>query len=87
MPRWTSDVDEVRRISKLPDFINTYGFKNCRVVLAGGTVTIEGQILPARGGNNAGAGGRWMYYGTIVIRTPNKDIEVDFLDVDRAEII
>ena len=87
MPRWTSDIDEVRKISELPDFIKTYGFKNCRVVLAGSAMTIEGRILPARVGNNAGAGGRWMYYGTVAIRTPDEDIEVDFLDVDRAEII
>lgn len=87
MPRWTSDIDEVRRISQLPEFIKTYGFKNCRIVLTDGATTFEGQILPARTGNNAGAGGQWMYFGTIVVRTPDKDIEVDFLDVDRAEAI
>jgi len=38
--------------------------------------------LPARVGNNAGQGGRWQYYGTIVVRTDNEDIEVDYLDVD-----
>ena len=87
MPRWTSDTDEVRRISRLPDFIEKYGFKNCRVILTGGATTLEGLVLPGRVGNNAGAGDRWMYYGTIAVRTPEEDIEVDFLDIDRAEIV
>ena len=87
MPRWTGDISEVEKLSKLQDFINKYGLKNCRVFLSNSSMHLEGLVLPARTGNNAGEGGRWQYYGSIAVRTPNEDIEVDFLDVDRAELI
>ena len=87
MPRWTSDIGEIRKLAGLPDFIRDYGFKNCRVFLEGSVTPLEGMVLPARGGNNAGEGGRWEYYGSIAVRTPEEDIEVDYLDVDRVQII
>ena len=87
MPRWTSDIGEVEKISKLPDFFGEYGFKNCRVSLTGGVAPIEGLVMSPSFGNNAGVGGGWMYYGSIPIRTPNEVIEVDFLDVEQAEIV
>ena len=87
MPRWTDDIGEIRKLAALPAFVGEYGCKNCRVFLTGSVTPIEGRVLPARVGNNAGDGGRWMYYGSIVVRTADEDIEVDFLDVDRAEIV
>ena len=87
MPKWTSEIEEIRKLSELPGFIEKYGLKNCRVFLAESATPIEGRVLPARVGNNAGAGGRWKHYGSIAIRLENEDVEVDFLDVVRAEVI
>ena len=87
MLRWTNDIGEIRKIAGLLRFVNEYGFKECRVFLTDSVTPIIGCVLPARVGNNAGNGGRWMYYGSIVIRTENEDIEVDFLNLDRAEFV
>ena len=87
MPRLTDDIGEIRKLAGLLDFVDEYGFRECRVFLTDDVAPIIGCVLPARVGNNAGNGGRWMYYGSIVIRTANEDIEVDFLDLDRAEFV
>ena len=87
MPRWTSNFDEIKKLSTLPDFWERFGLERCRIHLTNSVVSIEGVVLPARVGNTAGIGGRWEYYGSIVIRTDDDDIEVDFLDVDRAELL
>ena len=69
MPRWTDDTGEIRKLVGLLGFLDKYGFEECRVFLSDSVSTIEGRVLPARVGNNAGAGGRWMYYASIVVRT------------------
>lgn len=86
MPRWTSDIADIRKISGLVEFLEEWGFKEASVELEGGA-RIEGIILPGRAGNNAGEGGRWSYYGCIVIRMDKEDVEVDFLDVVTAHLM
>lgn len=87
MPRLTGEISEIEKLAKLPSFLEKYGLKNCRVFLTNSSVHLEGLVLPASTGNNGGEGGRWQYRGSIAIRTPDEDIEVDFLDVDRAELV
>jgi hypothetical protein len=86
MPRWTSDLIDIQKIAGLIGFLDEWGFKKASVELEGGA-RIDGIILPGRVGNNAGEGGRWSYYGCIVVRMDDADVEVDYLDVVGAHLL
>lgn len=80
MPKWTSDIAEIRKLSQLPEYVAMWAGKDVELDL-GGSIPISGTLLLSRVGNNGGEGGTWSYYGSVGIRTVDGDAEVDFLDI------
>jgi len=80
MPRWTETIQDIQKVAGLAEFIEQWACQNARVTLSSG-MSIDGIILPGTAKNNAGASGRWAYAAAIVLRLPNEDVEIDFLDV------
>ena len=80
MPKWTSNIADIKKLSKLPDYVSTWAGKDVELDL-GGSMPISGTLLLSRIGNNGGQGGTRSYYGSVGLRTEDGDVEIDFLDI------
>jgi hypothetical protein len=76
MGQWTTSDEEARHLAYIADKTGVHG----AVILKNGE-RIEGLVLPASAGNNAGEGGMWKYHAEIVVAGRT----IDVLDV--AEIM
>lgn len=81
MARFTSNFEEIKRLSKL----NNNGFLTkslIQVKLLDGSI-FEGANRGASVGNNAGECGSWLYYGEITIQNiDGSKYIIDLLEVD-----
>jgi hypothetical protein len=80
MAKWTTSAEEVehlRRIIGQADQCNLKG----TVILKSGE-KLYGDVLPSGSGNNAGEGGVWKCYASILVRTVDEEKQLDALDIE-----
>ncbi len=82
--RHSSNPAEVRKIAvDLPKFLEKWAGRSASVAMFQSAVTFDGVVLPGRV-EHIIINTQWHYAGSIVVRTPDEDIEVDFLDIAGA---
>jgi hypothetical protein len=82
--RLTSKAEEIRKIAAdLPKFLEKWAGRRASVTMTGSIVTFEGLVLPGALQSTI-INGRWNYGASIIVRTTDEDVEIDFLDVAGA---
>jgi hypothetical protein len=83
--RPTSKPDEIRKIAvDLPKFLEKWAGRRASVAMNGSIVTFDGVVMPGRLESPI-INSQWHYVASIVVRTSDGDVEVDFLDVAGAK--
>ena len=83
MPRKATSPAEFEQIARVRALLR--GFRlfpspDLRVTTAT-QKTYAGKLVRDHVGNNACKGGRWIYYGTIVLLTAEGEVKIDYLDI------
>ncbi len=87
-PRWVDEwTEEAEKIARHRGFMHEFAWRTCRVVLTGGLAPITGFVHGSLSQPRFLEGRGWQYRGSIWIDSDDRSIEVDFLDVGRAEIV
>jgi hypothetical protein len=87
MPRKATspaEFEQVARIRSLLGNLRLHPSPDLHVTTAG-QKTYRGQLVRDQVGNNARKGGRWAYYGTVVLLTQEGEVEIDYLDIVLVE--
>jgi hypothetical protein len=83
MPRKATspaEFDQIDRVRMLLRGFRLHPSPDLRVTTAA-QKTYVGQLVRDQVGNNARKGGRWAYYGTVVLLTDDGEVEIDYLDI------
>ena len=83
MPRKATSLaefDQIDRVRTLLRGFRLHPSPDLQVTTAG-QKTYTGQLVRDHVGNNGRKGGRWSYYGTVVLLTDNGEVEIDYLDI------
>lgn len=83
MPRKATSLaefDQIDRVRKLLRGFRLHPSPDLRVTTAG-RKTYTGQLVRDQVGSNARKGGRWAYYGAVVLLTDRGEVEIDYLDI------
>ena len=83
MPRKATspaEFDQIDRVRTLLRSFRLHPSPDLRVTTAG-QKTYTGQLVRDHVGNNARKGGRWAYYGALVLLTGEGEVEIDYLDI------
>jgi hypothetical protein len=83
MPRKATSLvefDQIDRVRTLLRGFRLHPSPDLRVTTAG-QKTYTGQLVRDHVGNNARKGGRWAYYGALVLLTGEGEVEIDYLDI------
>jgi hypothetical protein len=83
MPRKATspaEFDQIDRVRMLLRGFRLHPSPDLRVTTAG-QKTYVGQLVRDHVGNNARKGGRWAYYGAVVLLTDEGEVEIDYLDI------
>jgi hypothetical protein len=87
MATWTNDVQEIKHLSEISDQVSAAMFKPgpSTFELLNGT-QISGRIAGMTLGNNAGQGGKWLYYGEVRVSPQGGgyDITLDYTALNRV---
>jgi len=75
-----AEFDQIDRVRMLLRSFRLHPSPDLRVTTAG-QKTYTGQLLRDHVGNNARKGGRWAYYGVLVLLTGEGEVEIDYLDI------
>jgi hypothetical protein len=82
--RLTSDPTEIRKIAAdLPKFLETWAGRKASVLMTGSVMTFDGLVLPGAMETTI-IDGRWNYGASVVVRTSDEDVEIDYLDIAGA---
>lgn len=87
-PRWVEQgTDEAKKIDRQRCFMDKYAWKSCRVFFSADRAPIVGYLHGSLSQPRFSEGCEWQYRGSIWLDTDDRSMEVDFLEVDRAEIV
>ena len=87
MPRKATspaEFDQIDRVRTLLGGFRLHPSPHLLVTTAG-QKTYAGQLVRDHVGNNARKGGRWAYYGAVVLLTDDGEVEIDYLDIVLVE--
>ena len=83
MPRKATspaEFDQIDRVRTLLRGFRLHPSPDLQVTTAG-QKTYTGRLVRDHVGNNARKGGRWAYYGAVVLLTAAGEVEIDYLDI------
>jgi hypothetical protein len=83
MPRKATspaEFDQIGRVRTLLRGFRLFPAPELHVTTATQKV-FSGHLVRDHVGNNARKGGRWTYYGSILLHTEHGEVEIDYLDI------
>jgi hypothetical protein len=83
MPRKATSPTEFDQIDRVRTLLRSFRLHPSPdlLVTTAGKKTYAGQLVRDHVGNNAQKGGRWFYYGAVVLLTDEGEVEIDYLDI------
>jgi hypothetical protein len=83
MPRKAYSLAEFDQIDRVRMLLRNFRLHPSPdlLVTTAGQKTYTGRLVRDQVGSNARKGGRWAYYGAVVLLTGEGEVEIDYLDI------